>query len=170
MLWKHPLLSGTVKDRDRIPKAQLAEFQATYDKEGDRLIITGKIDSDYPAHSIVAANGTSATPSPYWLKCFVGKVAEDGTFRVEIDELDHADGLLKIVFCFDNGAIVGENSRLGLNGGFAKPYRFDGQRFELVAEASPRALRLFTPQGRRPGGDKGRPRGRVRKAKPSGTR
>jgi len=154
MLWKHPLFSGTVKGRDRIPKAQLVEFRANYEKDDDRLIITGKLDSDYSAHSVVMANGSNATPSPYWLKCFVGKVAEDGTFRVEIDKLDCSDGLLKIVFCFDNGAIVGENSRLGINGGFAKPYRFDGQGFELTAAASPRALRLFAPPRRRPGGSK----------------
>ncbi len=168
MLWKHPLFSGTVKDRDRIPKAELAEFQATYAKDDDRLIITGKLESDYPAHSVVVANGSSATPSPYWLKCFVGKVAEDGKFRVEINELDHADGLLKIVFCFDNGAIVGENSRLGLNAGFAKPYRFDGQKFELAATANPRAFRLFAPQRKRPGGGKGRPK--AGRSKPSDSR
>ncbi len=165
MLWKHPLLSGTVKDRDRIPKAQLAEFQAAYDRDGDRLVVTGKLESDSPAHSVVVANGSSATPSPYWLKCFVGKVAEDGTFRVEIDEFDHADGLLKIVFCFDKGAIIGENSRLGLSSGFAKPYRFDGQKFELAARADPRALRLFAPQRKRPGSNQGRPGSRAGRAK-----
>ena len=46
MLWKHPLLSGTVNERDRIPKAQLAQFRASYAKEDDRLIITGKLESD----------------------------------------------------------------------------------------------------------------------------
>jgi len=159
MLWKHPLFSGTVKNRNRIPKAQLADFGASYEKDGDRVIVAGKVESDYSAHSVVVASGSNATPSPYWLKCFAGRVAEDGTFRVEIDELDKTDGLLKIVFCFDNGAIVGENSRLGLNGGFVKPYRFDGQRFELAPVASPKALRLFGRPQRRPGGNRGRPPG-----------
>lgn len=166
MLWKHPLFSGTVKDRDRIPKAQLAEFQATYEKDDDRLIVTGKLESDYPAHSVVVANGSNATRSPYWLKCFAGRVAKDGTFRVEVDELDPTDGVLKIVLCCDNGAIVGENSRLGLNGGFAKVYRFDGQRFELAPTANPRALRLFAPPQRRPDGNRGRPVGRAGESKP----
>jgi len=118
----------------------------------------------------VVANGTCATPSPYWLMCFAGRVAEDGTFRVEIDEPDRTHGLLKIVFCYENGAIVGENSRLGLNGGFARPYRFDGVEFELATVANPRAQRLFSPQRRPPGGSKGRPPTKAGKAKPSGPR
>jgi hypothetical protein len=78
MLWKHPLFSGTVKDRHHVPKLQLAGFDATYDRNAARLIVTGKLESDDPAHSVVVANGSAATPSPYWLKCYATRVKENG--------------------------------------------------------------------------------------------
>lgn len=123
MLWKHPLFSGTTKDRDLTPEFDIQDFSVTHDADHSRFIVTGKVAAEYPAHSILIANESSANRSDYWRKCFVGRIAKDRTFRIEIDELDRVDGHLVIVCCFNNGAVVGKDG-LGLQSGFAKRYDF----------------------------------------------
>lgn len=154
MLWKHPLFSGTSKDRDVTPTFDIEKFAVTYDKDKNRFIVEGKVAADYPAHSIVIGNASSADRSDYWRKCFAGNIAKDNTFRIEIDELESADGQLLIVCCFNNGAVVGKNG-LGLRSGFAKQYHFDDGVFTFYegwARTSPTRQR---GRQRRPAG--GRP-------------
>ena len=43
MLWKHPLFSGTTKDRDVTPKLELDDFEVVHDREKDRLLVSGKV-------------------------------------------------------------------------------------------------------------------------------
>ena len=88
----------------------------------------GKVSTDYRAHSIVIANASDADRSDYWRKCFVGRVEEDNSFRVEIDEVTGDSGRLLMVVCFDNGAVVGKDGR-GLRTGFAKQYHFNDGKF-----------------------------------------
>lgn len=130
MLWKHPLFTGSTKDRDRTLNVKLLKFDADQKDDG-RIEITGKMQSDYPAHSVIVANVPAAQRTSYWTKTFVAKVAKDGSFRILLDELGRTDGSLKTVFCFDNGAIAGQGDRLGLNSGFVKPYRFKDGAFRL---------------------------------------
>jgi hypothetical protein len=130
MLWKHPLFSGTTKDRELTPKFDIEDFGVTYDKDNDRFVVSGEVAADYPAHSIVVANASSSNRSDYWRKCFAGRIAPDDTFRIEIDELDRADGQLFIVCCFDNGAVVGKNG-VGLQSGFVKQYHFKDDVFKF---------------------------------------
>ena len=130
MLWKHPLFTGSTKDRGRTPSVKLLKFEADQKDDG-RIEIAGKMQSDYPAHSVIVANVPGAMRTSYWTKTFVGKVAKDGSFRVLLDELERTDGSLKTVFCFGNGAIVGQGDRLGLDSGFVTPYRFQDGAFRL---------------------------------------
>ncbi|MGI9472276.1 MAG: hypothetical protein ACR2NZ_12115 [Rubripirellula sp.] len=132
MLWKHPLFSGTTKDRDAVPTLDLSDFSVSHDAGAKSMTATGSIDSNYRAHSVVIANESSATRSDYWRKCFVGRVAEDGSFEVEITEPDQADGQLKIVACFNNGAVVGKRPGLGLATGFLKRYEFAEGEFQFA--------------------------------------
>ena len=114
MLWKHPLFTGTTKDRNRVPKAKLLDFKASHDKKTGRLDITGKLKSDYPAHSAIVANVPKQPyRGGYWQKMFVGRIAKDGTFSVSVSELKATDGELRVVFCFNNGAIGGAGFRPG---------------------------------------------------------
>ncbi len=124
MLWKHPLFSGTTQDRAVTPALDFADITFTHDKQAGKVIVAGKVVSDHTAHSVVVANESDATRNDYWRKSYVGRVGEDGTFRVEVDELDEADGFLRIVSCFDNGAIIGKTPGRGLSTGFVKKYRF----------------------------------------------
>lgn len=150
MLWKHPLFSGTTKDRELTPKLRFENFHVTYDKDQAKMIVSGKLVSDIGAHTIVVANDSDATRSDYWRKCFAEKIAEDGTFQVTIDELDKTNGQLRIVCCFDNGAVVGRNEGLGLQSGFAKQYRFSDGGFTFEEGwAVPKAGRRQGP-ARRP--------------------
>ena len=111
------------RSRDYSP-TRTGGFPGGYDKSRDRMIVSGKVVSDYGAHSIVVTNESAATRSDYWRKCFAARTAEDGTFEVAINELDHTGGQLRIVCCFHNGAIVGQKAGLGLQTGFMKRYRF----------------------------------------------
>jgi len=130
MLWKHPLFTGTEKDRDRVPTAKLLDFTASHDKETGHIEVTGTLKADYGAHSVVVANPQKGEhPGGYWQKMFVARIAKDGTFRVTVNELRRTDGQLKIVFCFNNGAIVGASFRPGADGEFVKPYRYRNGTF-----------------------------------------
>jgi len=150
LLWKHPLFSGTTKDRDVTPTLKFDDFKVTYDKKRDRLIVSGKVVSDYAAHSIVIGNESKATRSGYWMKTFADRITEDGSFHVEIDELDHTDGQLRIVCCFNNGAIVGKAKGLGLQTGFVKQYRFSDGDFTFVDGWGSQQSGLFIRRGRGP--------------------
>ena len=132
LLWKHPLFSGTANDRDLVPDFELKNVGFTYDPSEDVMSVSGSIKSEYKAHSVVIANEPSTLRSDYWRKCFVGRVAEDGSFEVRIGEPEHVDGRLRIVCCFNNGANVGAKSGLGLTSGFVKEYKFRDDRFEFV--------------------------------------
>ncbi len=97
-----------------------------------QIEITGKLKSDYPAHSAIVANVPKRShPGGYWQKMFVGRIAKDGTFRVSVKELKPGDGELRIVFCFNNGAIGGAGFRPGKGGEFVKSYTYKDGTFEF---------------------------------------
>lgn len=130
MIWKHPLFSGSTKDRELTPKLEIADLDVAYDNADERMVVTGKVVSDHTAHSVVIANQSDATRSDYWRKCFVDRVKEDGSFEVVMDELDQSDGQLRIVACFNNGAVVGRDG-LGLSSGFTKQYYFRDETYQI---------------------------------------
>lgn len=154
MLWKHPLFSGTQKDRELVPKLQFHDFKVRHDVQQDRFVATGKVVADCPAHSIVIANESSANRSDYWRKTFSGRITKDNIFQVEIDELNRSDGQLVIVGCFNNGAVVGKDG-LGLQRGFVKQYNFNDDKFSFdegwAARKSSKPRRGQRRPGPRPG-------------------
>jgi hypothetical protein len=125
MLWKHPLFSGTSKNHTLVPPVALEEFGADYDAAEGVLTVRGKLQSKGTAHSVIIGNESKKMRSPYWRKTFVGRVNEEGAFEVELDEVDAVDGLLRIAFCFNNGAITGGGRALGFDRtGIEKAYRY----------------------------------------------
>lgn len=130
MLWKHPLFSGTTKERNVTPKLEFRDFQATY--EGDRALLTGTIKSDLAPHSIVVACESPATRDGYWRKCYIGRVKKDRSFQVAVDGLPQSDGHFRIVCCFENGAVIGQSGRRGLDAGFVKRYEFSDDSLKLL--------------------------------------
>ena len=130
MLWKHPLFSGTTVGRKVIPKAELRDFSAQYDRARKQIEVTGRLESDHSAHSVVVANHADDLPTPYWRKAFVGRIEEDGTFKVYVRELTPSGGVLKIAFCFNNGAIKGSGNVLRFEKtAIQKPYKFAGDNY-----------------------------------------
>ena len=53
MLWKHPLFSGTTKDRSVVPPVRLDAYRAVFNKSKRKVTLTGKLVSNQPAHSVV---------------------------------------------------------------------------------------------------------------------
>lgn len=125
MLWKHPLFTGTSEGHAEVPAVRLQDFSASFDEEEGVLTVKGTVRSNGKAHSVVVGNESKKMRTPYWRKTFVGRVGDDGSFEVKLDEVDETDGLLRIAFCFENGAITGGKRALGFDRtGIEKVYRF----------------------------------------------
>ncbi len=45
ILWKHPLFSGTTKDRQRQPSVKLVNYKATYSRPANRVTLAGRLVS-----------------------------------------------------------------------------------------------------------------------------
>jgi hypothetical protein len=131
LLWKHPLFSGTARDRAVVPRVTLRDFRASFDRERRQAVVSGKLTTNVPAHSVVVIDDMEKKPDPYWTRGYAARLGEDGTFRVTIDEPVTSDGRIKILFCFQNGAITGDGKGLGIDAALVKPYRLvrDGLQF-----------------------------------------
>ncbi len=124
MLYRHPLFTGTTRNRDRMPRIQISDINAAYDRANKRIEVTGKLKPAGVAHSVVIGNAAKRVGS-YWQKAFVGKIDKDGSFKVHVEELPKTGGVLKIGMCFNNGAIKGKGNGLGFTRtAIEKPYTF----------------------------------------------
>jgi len=126
ILWKHPVFSGTVRDRQRQPSVKLVDYRPTYSRASNRITLAGKLVSDMHAHSVVVIDDLGDPRDQYWYRGHVARIASDGTFRVAIDHPAQADGHFWILFCFDNGMVTGDGAGVVPNdrGDIKKEYRF----------------------------------------------
>ena len=133
MLWKHPVFSGTAKDRQRQPGAKLADYKATYSRASDRITIAGKLVSEMHAHSVVVLDDLGRPDDQYWNRSHVARVADDGSFRVAVNHPSRAEGHFRIVFCFDNGAVTGDAAGVlrGDGGEIRKSYHYRGGSYRF---------------------------------------
>ncbi len=124
ILWKHPVFSGTAKDRQRQPSVKLVEYRPAYSRASNRITLSGKLVSDMPAHSVFVIDDQSG--DEYWQVSHVARVAPDGTCRVLIEHPARADGHFRILFCFDNGMVTGDGAEVIFDdrGELKKGYRF----------------------------------------------
>ena len=124
ILWKHPVFSGTAKDRQRQPSVKLVNYKAAYSRASNRITLAGKLVSDMHAHSVFVIDGNSG--DEYWQRSHVGRIAADGTFHVSIDDPVHGEGHFRILFCFDNGIVTGDGAGVVFNdrGEIHKSYRY----------------------------------------------
>ncbi len=132
MLFKHPLFSGTVKDRNIVPKITLEDLDMKYDSEKKIIEISGKVKSDRAAHTVVAAEEAKNLRNDYWIKAFAGKLKKDGTFKIAVNEFNQSEGKIRIVFCFDNGAVIGESNGRGFQKGFLCSYKLSNGKLSFV--------------------------------------
>jgi hypothetical protein len=132
MLWKHPLFSGTAKDRSVLPSVKLSDYRAVYDRRQGRIRLSGRLVSDAKAHSVVVIDDMEQKPGPYWVHGYAARLSADGTFRLEIDDPAGSGGRFKILFCFDNGAVTGDGRRFGEESALVKPYRLNRGSFQFA--------------------------------------
>ena len=125
ILWKHPVFSGTAKDRQRQPSVKLVEYKPAYSRASNRITLAGKLVSDMPAHSVFVIDDQSG--DEYWQGSHVARIAPDGSFRITIDQPARADGHFRILFCFENGMVTGDGAGVVFmdRGELKKPYRFN---------------------------------------------
>ena len=133
MLWKHPLFSGTAKDRFVQPSVRLAGYRAQYSRAEDRVTLSGKLIADHPAHSVVVIEEPDQPKDPYWRRHHSARLAPNGTFQVTFDHPTKVDGQYRIRFCFDNGLVTGDGMRVGFDnpGDIRKAYRLRGGDFDF---------------------------------------
>ncbi len=131
MLWKHPLFAGDFKQVNQIPEVTITDFQTSYNDSLDVLQVSGKLLSDFRAHSVVVANEAADDISGYWRKTYSARLSEDGSFICDITGPSKVSGNLFIAFCFNNGAISGTTGNFGLNKGFVKSYIFENNDFKF---------------------------------------
>ncbi|MCT4646832.1 MAG: hypothetical protein N4A74_17720 [Carboxylicivirga sp.] len=134
MLWKHPLFSGNFEKITQTPDVAFSGFNSTYDRENKVLQISGKLDSEAKAHSVVIRNESRRDKSEYWHKTYSARLNEDGTFTCMINQPTEAGGKLLIAFCFENGAVSGVTGKFGLNKGISKAYSFENDDFKFDSE------------------------------------
>ncbi|WP_144976079.1 hypothetical protein [Bremerella volcania] len=135
MLWRHPIFSDSIAKRLQMPKFAMTSCQGEFNRSGRYLEITGEIDSDIPAHSVIVVEDAPEGGSDYFRKSFAGKVDEDGRFRVKVTELDREEGNLRIFFCFENGVNTGNGKEQGIKSGITQQYRVTRRGVELVQPA-----------------------------------
>lgn len=125
MLWKHPLFTGTSKNRSEFPaKIQLANYKAAFNRKSKTITVSGKLISDRSAHSVILVDDMDNKPGEYWKRAYVGRIQKDGSFSTEIDEPVPSGGKFRILFCFDNGIVTGTGKGHALNAAIEKSYRY----------------------------------------------
>ena len=134
MLWKHPLFSEQANRETRRPRVGPIDGGAVWNKADGSFEVSGIVRSPIPVHSVVIAEESRHPRRDYWTQTFVGKVAADGSFSVRVPKLEERDGCLKIVFCCENGAVLGESMGRGFGSGFNVPYRYKDGSFQMVIE------------------------------------
>lgn len=132
MLWKHPLFSGTDKDLNVLPAAKLADYHAAYDPARDVTVISGKLVTGLPAHSVILFDDQGKPKDEYWHRGYTARIAEDGTFKIQIQKPPKVAGHYRILFCFNNGVVSGNGRdvRFVDRGDIRKSYKYKNGGFE----------------------------------------
>jgi hypothetical protein len=131
MLWKHPIFSGTAADRDRLPSVSVTGLN-TAKGTGRSIRLSGTLKSDGTAHSVVVLDSVPGIHETYWQKPYVARIGEDGRFDVDLTEPAGKPGTLKLLFCFDNGAVTGDGKGYGISNTHNRNYRIAERSYQLA--------------------------------------
>ena len=132
MVWKHPVFSGTARDRNVAPNFTVAGLATAYDAATRSVRLRGVLQADYPAHSVVVFDSVPKVHENYWQKSYAGRIGRDGQFEVNITEPSGKDGTLRLMFCFENGASSGNSQTYGIASMLEKPYRARAEGYQLT--------------------------------------
>jgi hypothetical protein len=129
MLWKHPVFSGDARDRAREPAPTLSDYRPSFSRAQGHVLLTGKLTSDVPAHSVVVLDDVGKPDDTYWYRGYAARLSPDGRFRVEVTAPAATDGHYHILFCFNNGAVTGGVPSADDHHSILKGYRYRGGRY-----------------------------------------
>jgi len=132
LIWKQPQMTGRFDPHPKLPQITVRPFQKIYDNRDKRFELKGKLVSDVAAHSVVAIDIPEKGPGDYWKKGYAARVSEDGTFELLVDELVPSSGVIKLVFCFENGIFTGTGKGAGFRHAVEVPYRFSQGGYRLA--------------------------------------
>ncbi|PAW87141.1 MAG: hypothetical protein B9S33_06850 [Pedosphaera sp. Tous-C6FEB] len=132
MLWRHPVFTGTAKERNVTPKFSVANLATAYDAGSKSVKLRGMLKTDYPAHSVVVFDSVPGVHEAYWQKPYAARIGKDGQFEVGITEPAAKDGTLRLMFCFQNGATSGNSQTYGIASMLEKAYRTAGGGYQLT--------------------------------------
>ncbi len=140
ILWKHFAFSGTTKDREIVPTIELPEFEAKSNRGNTLIVVSGRAKTSLPAHSVILADDAEPGQSDYWRKSYVSRIDGDGGFKFNVNEPSGRNGQFRLLFCFENGAIVGPPDQTAVenpddeavNKSRAWKYQFNGKNFQLA--------------------------------------
>jgi hypothetical protein len=131
ILWKHFVFSGTAENRNVMPSVSVQDFRTRYDRAKGEIEVTGKLESDGKAHSMVLTDDAIPNQKDYWRKAYAARIGADGRFTIRVREPSRANGTFHLLFCFDNGAVTGDGKHAELEHAFAKKYEFAGGDYRL---------------------------------------
>lgn len=134
ILWKHPLFTGTARQRYMIPKVQWHDMTLKSDAQKRVAHLTGRITSNIPAHSVIVYDTAPDVRTQYFQKPYVARVKRDGTFDITISEPlgVKATGVLKVLACCENGTMTGDGKRRGLPSAYEMKYRTSRGGYQLI--------------------------------------
>ncbi len=131
MLWKHPVFSGDMQRRNVLPEVVTGRLAASATRQG--VTLSGQMRSSLPPHHAVVFIEPEGIEDERWRKTYIGRISRTGQFRVSIPDLDSGTGTLRVVYCFENGAVTGNGQKESLEGAIVRKYSIDGTRM-LLAE------------------------------------
>ncbi len=132
LIWKQPQMTGRYESKPKLPRIRVRNFEANYDRRGKRFLLQGQLVSDIKAHSVVAIDIPKKGPGSYWKKGYADRLSEKGEFELVVDELLPSSGMMKVVFCFENGLFTGTGKGLGFRHAAEIPYEFDRGAYRIV--------------------------------------
>ncbi|WP_133405566.1 hypothetical protein [Parashewanella tropica] len=125
LLWKHPFFTKQTQDRLIDPAVSVRNFRIT--KQGGYYYATGKLVSDYPAHTATLLESSPEGGTNYWRRGYTGRIDSNGNFTIRLAGITPATGQLLLNFAFNNGRIKGNTENVGINWGIEIPFYKTGR-------------------------------------------
>lgn len=130
LIWKQPQMTGKYEPKPKLPQIAVKNLRTEYERTEKRFVLTGRLEANLPAHSIVAIDIPEKGLDDYWKRGYASRLEKDGSFKLFVDELVPSSGTLKVVFCFDNGVFTGNGKGVGFRQAVSIPYRYENSTYQ----------------------------------------
>ncbi|MEN8775177.1 MAG: hypothetical protein ABF379_07430 [Akkermansiaceae bacterium] len=102
-LSRHPVFQKEAVPEPEQPTIKVLELSGKESADQKRFVITGKLESDLPAHSVIALDSSRGRYGDYWTRSYLAKIDQkNGEFSVTITS-PYDSGTIFLSFCFKNG-------------------------------------------------------------------